>query len=249
MSVGDGSVVELLWNLRDGPTRGPRPRVTLKEITRAALAIADTEGLDAVAMQRVAAGFGLTKMALYRYVASRDQLVAMMIEEAVGEPPDLDDEPGTWRTKLETYARLLWTTWDRHPWLPGATVGVRVMGPNEVGWVESALRVLAETGLGGHDQMNAVQLLSGHIRNAQTGGALGSFPWNIGQELNPAMASLLRQHRDRYPAVTAATVNPGEGDARSFGLQRILDGLDVFITAHAPARRPRSGRSSRTGAR
>lgn len=238
MSVSDGSVVELLWNLREGPTRGPRPRVTLKEIAQEAVAVVDAEGLDALTMQRVAAGFGLTKMALYRHVASRDQLVAMMIEEAVGDPPNLDDEPGTWRTKLETYARLLWTTWDRHPWLPGATVGVRIMGPNEVGWVESALRVLGGTGLNGHDQMNAVQLLSGHIRNVHTGGALGSFPWNTEHELNPAMANLLRQRQDRYPAVTAAAAYPGDGDARSFGLHRILDGLDVYITALRATHQP-----------
>jgi AcrR family transcriptional regulator len=248
MVVGDASMVELLWNLREPPSRGPKPRLTVRMIARTAVGIADVEGIDGLTMQRVAAELGLTKMALYRYLGGRDELVAVMIEEAVGEPPDLDREPGTWRSRLETYARLLWTTWDRHPWLPTATVGARVMGPNEVGWVESALRALAGTGLTGVDQMNAVQLLSGHIRNSQSGGALGSFPWNPRHRLNPAMADLLRRHQNRYPAVTAAAATDGGGDPRAFGLHRILDGLETLIATRTHrGDRPAPDTRGRTG--
>jgi AcrR family transcriptional regulator len=244
MAVNDASMVELLWNLREPPSRGPKPRLTVRMIAQTAVGIADVEGIDAMSMQRVAAELGLTKMALYRYLGGRDELVAVMIEEAVGAPPDFDSEPGTWRSKLQTYARSLWTTWDRHPWLPSATVGTRVMGPNEVGWVESALRALAGTGLSGPDQMNAVQLLSGHIRNSQAGGALGSFPWDPQHRLTPAMADLLRQHQNRYPAVTAAAANDDSSDARDFGLHRILDGLEMLIATRTQ-RDDHPARSSR----
>lgn len=223
--------MELLWNLRERPSRGPKPSVNVDQIAKAAMAVADAEGLEALSMQRVASELGLTKMALYRYVASKEELIAVMIEEAVGEPPNLDQVRGGWRPKLETYARLLWETWEQHPWIPGATAGARVMGPKEVGWVESAVRALAGTGLDGPSQMNAVQLLSGHIRNTQAGNALGSFPWNADHRLDPATIDQLSQHKDRYPALTAAAADPGEGDARTFGLQRILDGLEVLIGA------------------
>src|SRR5262249_26304831 len=163
------------------------------------------------------------------YVASKEELVAVMIEEAVGEPPNLDRVRGGWRAKLERYARLMWQTWERHPWIPGATGGARLMGPKEGGLVESAGRALSGTGLDGPSQMNAVQLLSGHIRNTQAGSALGSFPWNADHRLDPAMTDQLLQHKDRYPALTAAAAEAGEGDARTFGLQRILDGLEVLI--------------------
>jgi AcrR family transcriptional regulator len=229
MGTSDKNLVELLWHLRERPTRGPKPSLTLERIAAAAITIADADGLDALSMQRVAADLGLTKMALYRYVAGRDELVAVMVDAAVGEPPDLAREPGGWRGKLTAYAHLLWETWDRHPWVPGATVGARVMGPNEVGWVESALQVLAETGLDGPAQLNAVQLLSGHIRTAQAGNARGSLPWSADHHLDPAMADLLRAHRDRYPAVTAAVDRAADTDARTFGLERILDGLETLI--------------------
>jgi AcrR family transcriptional regulator len=231
VGTGKEDLVELLWQLRERPTRGPKPSLTLERIAAAAMAIADAGGLDALSMQRVAADLGLTKMALYRYVAGRDELVAVMVDAAVGEPPNLAREAGGWRGKLTAYARLLWETWDRHPWIPGATVGARVMGPNEVGWVESAVRVLAETGLDGPAQLNAVQLLSGHIRNAQAGGARGSLPWSADHRLDSAMADLLHAQRDRYPAVTAAVDGAADTDtdARMFGLDCILDGLEMLI--------------------
>ncbi|GAA0933251.1 TetR/AcrR family transcriptional regulator [Virgisporangium aurantiacum] len=231
MGTSGTEFVALLWQLRERPTRGPKPSLTLERIAAAAIAIADSDGLDALSMQRVATDLGLTKMALYRYVAGRDELVALMVDAAVGDPPNLAGTAGGWRIKLTTYARLLWETWDRHPWIPGATVGARVMGPNEVGWVESAVRVLAETGLDGPAQLNAVQLLSGHIRNAQAGSARGSLPWSADHHLDPAMADLLYAQRDRYPAVTAAVDGAADTgtDARTFGLDCILDGLEMLI--------------------
>jgi hypothetical protein len=54
-------------------------------VADAAVDIADTDGLSAVSMQRVAAQFAVTKMALYRYVASKAELLAVLIEAAVGD--------------------------------------------------------------------------------------------------------------------------------------------------------------------
>src|SRR6266540_3558611 len=82
--------IELLWGLRTPPSRGPKP----------AIEIADADGVAAVSMQRVASRLGFTKMALYRYVADKAELLAIMIETAAGEPPDLGSIPGGWRPKL-----------------------------------------------------------------------------------------------------------------------------------------------------
>lgn len=82
--------VELLWGLREPWTGGgPKPTLSIEQIARTAVDIADAEGFDAVTMQRVAGQLDYTKMALYRYVASKNELIAAMIEAAVGDPPDL----------------------------------------------------------------------------------------------------------------------------------------------------------------
>ena len=69
-----GQVIELLWGEPSRPSRGPKPSLSIAAIADATVQIADTDGLDAVSMQRVAEVFGVTKMALYRYVSGKAQL-------------------------------------------------------------------------------------------------------------------------------------------------------------------------------
>ena len=147
---GQGGTVELLWGLREPPSRGPKPTLSIGRIAQAAIDIADADGLAAVSMQRVADALDVTKMALYRYLAGKAELLACMIEQAVGDPPDLAHLSGGWRPRLQAWARQMWASWDCHPWLPGATTGDRVMGPRELGWTECAVGALAGTGLSGH---------------------------------------------------------------------------------------------------
>ena len=227
-------IAELLWGLRERARRGPKPALSIDQIAQSAIDIADAEGLGAVSMQRVAAGLGVTKMAMYRYVAGKAELFAVMIEAAVGQPPDLTRVPGSWRPRLEIWARHMWATWDQHPWLPGATVGDRVMGPTETGWTESAVSALADTGLDGAEQMDAVSTLSGHIRNTRSANAAGTQPWTTQNQL-----ALLHAHPDRYPALTAAVASAAGPSARErsrqFGLARILDGLEILIAERSAA--------------
>ena len=78
------ALAELLWGLRKPHTRGPRPAFDLAQLADTAVKVADT--LEAVSMHRVAAELGLTKMALYRYVNGKTELMAIMIEAAVAHP-------------------------------------------------------------------------------------------------------------------------------------------------------------------
>jgi AcrR family transcriptional regulator len=57
---------ELLWDAHEGPSRGPKPKLSLQQIVATAVELADAEGLNAVSMRRVAAQFDVTTMALYR---------------------------------------------------------------------------------------------------------------------------------------------------------------------------------------
>jgi AcrR family transcriptional regulator len=229
---------ELLWGLRERPSRGPKPTLDIGRIARAAMEIADTDGLAAVSMQRVAEALDVTKMALYRYVTGKAELIAVMIEAAIGEPPDLDGVPGDWRSKIEQFGRDVSASWQRHPWLPWVTIGDRVMGPNEIGWIERAVATLEGTGLDGGERLDAVFILFGHLRNTQSMGTAGTQPWTTGKRVSPAMRELFRKHGDRYPALTAAVgsaVGSSRDNGREFGLQRILDGLQVHIAARSSA--------------
>jgi AcrR family transcriptional regulator len=240
--VGDerDGITALLWGQKARPTRGPKPALDIDRIARAGVRIADAEGLAAVSMQRVAGELDFTKMALYRYVAGKAELLAVMIDLAVGEPPDLAAVPGGWRPRLEEFARLLAAAWERHPWLPWATMGDRVMGPNEVGWIECAVGTLDGTALTGSERMDAVFVLCGHIRNTQSTATAGTQPWSADKRVAPAMSDVLTGQEGRFPALdravaeaVAAAGGVAHDNGREFGLRCLLDGLAAVIAARA----------------
>src|SRR3954471_20260485 len=98
--------IQAAWGRRARPTRGPRPGLTLDAIVGAGIAVATEEGLGAVSMGRVARRLGAAPMSLYRYVGAKDELLALMVDAALG-PPEHERAPGeSWRTGLERWA---WT--------------------------------------------------------------------------------------------------------------------------------------------
>jgi AcrR family transcriptional regulator len=228
-------IVEVLWGGRPQPTRGPKPALSVQRIAQAALQVADADGLAAVSMQRVAGELGVTKMALYRYVPGKAELVALMVDTAAGPPPELDREADGWRAQLGHWARRLHELLQRHPWLLDATIGPRIMGPNELGWLEQAVAALDGTGLDGGEQMDAVVVILGHVRTIaqQSRTPTGTSQDHPEQQLESVIAALLATHGDRYPAVTAALASPrshsSPDQALDFGLERIFDGLGVLI--------------------
>ena len=214
---------DFFWAPRRRPTRGPKPALTLDQITEAATAIADSEGLAAVSMQRVAADLGYTKMSLYRYLPGKEELVAAMRERAIGQPPEIGDD---WRQALTDWASAMLRAYAAHIWALEASVGRRLIGPNEIAWLEAALAVLPP-GLTGAERLDAVATIAGHVRMiaGQIGGTEG--------DLAAAMGMALREHAERFPAVVAAltevATQGGADDAFGFGLGRILDGLEVLV--------------------
>jgi AcrR family transcriptional regulator len=220
-------MVDFLWSERSRPTRGPKPALTLAQIADAAIAVADAEGLAAVSMQRVAADLGYTKMSLYRYLPGKSELVAVMLERAIGEPPALTSTG--WRDALTEWAERLLAAYSGHTWALEATAGSRPIGPHELGWMERALGALP-AGLTGAERMDTVATVAGHVRMiaGQAGGE---------SDLADAIGVVLREHADRFPAVTAAITEVAERGgadrAFQFGLDRILDGLQALIAKRA----------------
>ncbi|WP_327257839.1 TetR/AcrR family transcriptional regulator [Streptomyces sp. NBC_01244] len=233
-----GAAVRLLWGPPVKPARGPKRGLTLEGIAGAGVALADTEGLAGVSMQGVAGRLAVTKMALYRYVPGKAELVSLMVEAAIPDPSVLDGRPvgEGWRERLAVWARELLAGFRAHPWLLEATVGARVMGPVEVGWMERALAALDGCGLTGAEAIDAVVLVSGHVRGiaeqerAMAGGAAGEGP---DAQLTSVLGEVMRVHGEKYPALGAALASVaetgGQDQALDFGLERILDGLGLLV--------------------
>ncbi|MFF5262759.1 TetR/AcrR family transcriptional regulator [Actinomadura viridis] len=99
--AGDpGRTLQLLWGVQGRPRRGPRPRLTVEEIVRTATDLADTEGLDALSIRRIAERLGVAPMSIYTYVPGKSELIDLMLDRAYGEltpPPEGTAEDHTGR--------------------------------------------------------------------------------------------------------------------------------------------------------
>lgn len=92
-----------------------RPPLTRERALAAAMAIADTEGIDALSMRRIAKELGVEAMSLYYHVANKDDLLDGMIDlvfsEIVLPPPGGDWVEAMRERAISVRAALL-----RHPW-------------------------------------------------------------------------------------------------------------------------------------
>lgn len=113
---------------RPATSQGRRPATAASEddsaqrgrIVRAAVAIADAEGLTALTMRRLlAAELGVSAMSLYRHVSTKEQLVALMADATFGEHALPERPPPHWRERLELSAALQWRLYRAHPGWPG----------------------------------------------------------------------------------------------------------------------------------
>jgi AcrR family transcriptional regulator len=230
--------VAAAWGVRERPHKGPKPALNLARIVDAAVRVADTEGLDAVAMGRVAAELGAGPMSLYRHVSSKEELLRLMVDAAWGDSPRPLAPGETWRDGLSRWAWAMRAAIRRHPWAVRIPISGLPIMPREIAWFEDALACLAGTGLTEARKASVVMLLAGYVRNlATTEADIAAAVAASGLSVDEWMASyprMLRQLADprRYPAL-AAFIEAGVFDAADepddefvFGLDRILDGIE-----------------------
>jgi AcrR family transcriptional regulator len=236
--------IELLWGLQQPPARGPKPRLTVREITQAAIGLADSEGLAALSMRRVAEQLGTSAMSLYTYVPGKAELIDLMLDTVYGETVTAGDAGSDWRAGLESIARKAWALYLRHPWLLQVATARPPLGPNTSDKYEHDLRTVSGIGLTEIEMDSVVTVVLGYVHGTVRGAvAAAQAVQRTGMTDSQwwaAHAPLLEQvmDADRYPIAGrvgtvvgetygAASVDPEE--VFEFGLQRLLDGIAHFI--------------------
>jgi AcrR family transcriptional regulator len=233
--------IETAWGLRERPTKGPKPGLSLDRIVAAAVKLAAAEGLAAVSMGRVAGELGASAMSLYRYVASKDELLALMVDAAVGSPPAASQPGEDWRAGLTRWAWSYHEALARHPWVVRVPIGGPPTTPNGVAWMEAGLASLAATGLDEEEKLSVILLLSGYVRNeASLVAEVGAAAAAAGADnVSAAWSRLITRLTDaeRFPALHRAlasgALEEDDDPDEDFGwrLERVLDGVDVLVRA------------------
>lgn len=147
---------------------GRRAELDVDQVVRAAVELADRDGLDRVTLAKVAEALGVTKMALYRHVGSKDELFELMADLAAGPAPQLSADPDQWRAGLRQWALAHRRSYLDHPWLADVPISGPPRGPHVIDWMDALLRVLRGTGLDWPTKVAVLNLVSGFVRQAST---------------------------------------------------------------------------------
>ncbi len=215
-----------IWTRPERSARGPSPEHSRTELASAGISLADARGLGAVTMRSAAAAIGTAPASLYRYVATRDELVELMADQVYGEfsyePPS--GRPVADLLRLAQQARAVY---HRHPWLLEVPATGNLPGPNAVSFIENVLAALAGTGLSGAARLETVGLFSGAVRLiAQTEIAQQRAGQDTTQWQGSLAGYLLQiAAAGEHPHLAAALADPGGGPA--------VDGAGPAITRRA----------------
>ncbi|MEV0648191.1 TetR/AcrR family transcriptional regulator [Phytomonospora sp. NPDC050363] len=231
-----------LWRMQPSSPLGRPAELDVERVLGAALDLADRHGLPGVTLPKVADALGVTKMALYRYVGSKDELFSLLADMALTPPPTA--EPGEdWRTALRRWALANREVYRTHPWLAQLPVTGPPSGPNAIAWMDAMLHILRETALTWPEKTGVLLLVGGWVR--QTGliseefGSGGRDQREVERDYGRALIELVEP--ERFPDAARLfqsqmfeAPDPYDGDPDfDFGLETILDGVSARIAAAA----------------
>lgn len=201
---------------------------TREQIVRAAVALLDSEGAEALSTRRLARELGIRGPTLYHYFASKDALVDAVAQQIVDEIwAGVEEqlaavEPGDWEGVLRGYVRGALAALGRHPNVVGLLALRPVSSPRTLGGYEAMLGRLTACGwslafawqvfLAAENLMLAAALEAGAPDFAPAPDALDGLP--LLQALSVEMAA-----------------DPSLDAGSGVGLDALIDGIGAALAA------------------
>jgi AcrR family transcriptional regulator len=149
------------WSERQARSARRRPRpdgLTIERIVDAAIRLVDAEGLSALTVRRLADDLGTGSASLYRHVASREELLVMMVDQVIGEV-DLPDEHLPGRERVRILAHELRRVLLDHAQLLPALTAAPLLGPRAQQGSQLGVTSMLDAGFGPDDAVPAVLAL------------------------------------------------------------------------------------------
>lgn len=198
-----------------------RPALTREGIVAAAIGVADSDGLDALSMRRVAADLDARVMTLYSHVASKDDLLDLMFDALAGEAV-LDDVPAGWRPALVELAGRKRRLCLAHPWMVTLFSLRPRAGPNSLRQLDRAMAAVAD--------LTADPAAAAAVVSAVDDYTLGHVTRELTYRDDAALRPYLRELADSgdYPTLAPLLLEPVPPDhdaTFALGLAWLLDGL------------------------
>lgn len=206
---------------------------------RAAVKIADSDGIEALTMRRLAEELGAEAMSLYYHVANKEDILDGIADAVVAEINDIVDQidvpstGGHWKTAVRRRILAAREVLLRHPWAPGVFETRTSTSLAVLLYYDGLLKLMRDGGFS-YDRIH-------HALHALGSRALGfaqeMFDPNGGTGGDETTAAL-QSMADKIPHLVGMFMEVAHDDPDStlgwcddqtefeFGLDLILDGLD-----------------------
>ncbi|MFJ2169030.1 TetR/AcrR family transcriptional regulator [Streptomyces griseofuscus] len=223
----------LVWERPEPPDRPVPAPLNRARIVRAAIRLADADGLEAVSLRKVATALGVGPMRLYSYIASKEELLDLMVDAAYAEIRPVGDG---WREVLRSLAESTRQAAHEHEWLADLLGGRPQLGPHALANGEAVVARLDGVDL--DDVMPMVAAVNAYVigavrreiaaRRAERASGMDERRWQaaLGPYLERAFAT------GRFPALATVVCDAAHLDAdRTFrmGLDFLLDGIEARV--------------------
>lgn len=207
-----------------------RPALGREEIARAALAMIDEEGLNALSMRRLADRLGVGTMTLYGYFRSKEELldgaVGVATEEFEFEMPE-----GGMRERIRAHQQAVRRMLERHPALPQLRGRQPIVQPAAFRITEPAMQILLDAGFPPEEAPRAFRVLFVYMFGSMMFGGVEPSP----DQRRVVRSALQLLPEDEFPAVTATAdgiaASVGGREQFDYGLERVIDGLEARLAA------------------
>ena len=214
------------------PTPGPEPRESLsrERVLRAAVLLADEDGIESLTMRKLGQRLGVEAMSLYNHVANKDDLLDGVVDLVVSEI-DVPGDTTDWRAAMRGRAVSAQAVFARHPWAGALVDSRQSSGPARLRYFDWVIGTLRRAGFTLELAVRAFSLLDSYVYG------FGRQQLNVSADSDStpeemAEAFLRAIPADAYPYLREMVVEHAmkarydESADFAFGLDLILDGLE-----------------------
>ncbi|MEU9042555.1 MULTISPECIES: TetR/AcrR family transcriptional regulator [unclassified Kitasatospora] len=250
----DGSSgIPTLWTRPQRPRR-EQPALSREQIVTEAVALLDSDGIEALSMRKLGARLNAGATSLYTHVTNKDELVALAVDHVFAElplPETTGPEGGAkvWRAAIEECAEGVRAVILRHPWMVSVLgdVGMVYFGPSWMRLSEAFLTLLETSGLELVDANEAMGVVIGYTIGSATVEAAwlsalakrGRKEQEWMDQLLPAVIEATKDHprlNRLYTTHAYEEVEGGRDSAFLSGVRLILDGIEASWAARSTDR-------------